>query len=462
MAQVVHAERALSTNPLKASAPLGAAIAYLGIEGGIPLFHGAQGCTAFALVALVRHFKEAIPLQTTAMNEISAILGGAEQVEEAIGNLVARAQPGFIGIASTALTETRGEDVAHELAAMRARRPDLADTAIVYAATPDYTGGLEDGFAAAVEAIVETLVPAGPAADLRPEQVNLLVGGHLNPADVEAITQLVEAFGLEPIVLPDISRSLDGHVADEWRGTALGGARLDDIRAMGASAGTLVVGERLRAAGERLAARTGVPAQVFPSLTGLAAVDDFVAALMAIARTTHVPESIRRARARLVDAALDAHLHTGGLKVAIAAEPDLLVALAGTLQRMGAEIVAAVTTAASPALARLPIDEVVVGDLGDLEVLAAQRGADLLLTHAHGRQAAARLGLPLIRAGFPVFDRLGAQDVCRVGYAGSRAFLYEVANAVLAQAHEPKPQDWGAHPVATEFDHVRPPVATPA
>ena len=124
MAVLIHPRRALSTNPLKTSAPLGAAMAYLGIAGSVPLFHGAQGCTAFGMVHLVRHFKEAVPLQTTAMNEVTTILGGGEQIEEAIDNIRKRAKPRFIGIASTALTETRGEDIAGELRAMRARRAD--------------------------------------------------------------------------------------------------------------------------------------------------------------------------------------------------------------------------------------------------------------------------------------------------------------------------------------------------
>ncbi len=42
----------------------------------MPLFHGSQGCTSFALVLLVRHFKETIPLQTTAMDEVATVLGG--------------------------------------------------------------------------------------------------------------------------------------------------------------------------------------------------------------------------------------------------------------------------------------------------------------------------------------------------------------------------------------------------
>ena len=75
-------------------------MAFMGIEGSLPLFHGSQGCTAFALVMMVRHFREAIPLQTTAMNEVSTILGGIDNVEEALLNITRRAKPKVIGLIS--------------------------------------------------------------------------------------------------------------------------------------------------------------------------------------------------------------------------------------------------------------------------------------------------------------------------------------------------------------------------
>ena len=456
MARVTHVRGALSTNPLKSSAPLGAALAYLGIEGAVPLFHGSQGCTAFALVALVRHFKEAIPLQTTAMNEVSTILGGADQIEEAIENLRNKASPRFIGIASTALTETRGEDVAGELREIRARRRDFADTALVYASTPDFEGGLEDGWAKAVHAIIDQLVPASDHPGTDPKRVNLFAGSHLTPADVEELVRLIRAFDLEPTVLPDISSSLDGHIEETWRSTSLGGTPLAAIEAMGRAMFTLVAGSSLEPAAALLQARTGVAYQVFPALTGLKAVDTFVSRLMRLAGTGDAPLAVKRDRSRLVDAALDAHFHTGGLKVAIGADPDLLFGLSRTLHGMGSEIVAAVSTSqANPVLSRVPAEEVLIGDLGDLERLAGAAGADLLITHAHGRQAAERLKLPLVRAGFPVFDRLGTQDVCRVGYPGTRAFLFEIANTVLARAHPSGPADFGVQPAVEEPAHDR-------
>jgi len=67
-----------------------------------------------------------------------------------------------------------------------------------------------------------------------------------------------------------------------------------------------------------------------------------------------------------------------------------------------------VTTTASPVLARVATDDVLIGDLEDLETLAKDRGCDLLITHSHGRQAAERLKIPFYRMGLPMFDRLGA------------------------------------------------------
>jgi nitrogenase molybdenum-iron protein NifN len=112
----------------------------------MPLFHGSQGCTSFALVLFVRHFKEAIPLQTTALDEVATILGGADHLDEALLNLKTRANPKLIGVCTTALVETRGEDFAGDLAAIKQRRAsELAGTEIVLVQTPDFDGAIEKG-----------------------------------------------------------------------------------------------------------------------------------------------------------------------------------------------------------------------------------------------------------------------------------------------------------------------------
>lgn len=438
MPELVHPAKAAMTNPLKMSAPLGAAMAFMGLDSCMPMLHGSQGCTSFALVALVRHFKEAIPFQTTAMNEVTTILGGIDNIEQAIVNVASRAKPNIVAIASTGLVETRGEDIKGDLKLVRAKHPELDSLGVIYATTPDYIGGIQQGWEEALRSIVEQLVPAGPAKRDR-HVVNILAGCHLTPADLEEIRDTVEAFGLKPILCPDISGSLDGHVPEVYKGSTFGGTTLDEIKAMGRAVFTLGIGEATRAAAALLEKKTGVGFRIFPRLTGLAPSDHFIETLMEISGKP-APAKIRRRRSQLVDAMLDGHFHFGGKRIAIGAEPDLLATMAGFFTDLGAEIQAAVTTCASPVFKDIQADTLIIGDLDDLERLAA--GCDLMVSHSQAKQGADRLGIELWRIGFPCFDRIGAQHKLSVLYKGTRDLVFEAANLFMAHPHEPAPHDW--------------------
>jgi nitrogenase molybdenum-iron protein NifN len=437
MATVRTSNKAASINPLKMSSPLGASYAFLGMNGCMPVMHGSQGCTSFGLVLLVRHFREAIPLQTTAMNEVSSILGGLENIEKAIVNIHGRAQPDLIAICSTGLTETKGDDVEGFLKTVRERHPELVDTGLVYVSTPDYTGAFQDGWAKAVQAMIRAF--AEPAWHQAPQQVNLLAGCHLTPADIEELREIIESFGLSAIVLPDISGSMDGHMPDDFSPTTIGGTTMADMRRLGASVATLAVGEQMRGCAATLQTIAGVPYEVFDRLTGLEANDRFLASLSHLSGVP-VPQKYRRQRSQLQDAMLDGHFFFGGKRIALGAEPDLLYALGMWLMEMGCEIDVAVTTTPSPVLASMPLDEVLIGDLDDLERGAA--ACDLIVTHAHGRQASARLGIPLYRAGLPQFDRLGAAHRLHVGYRGTRDLIFDIGNVFLAHEHTAHPDSW--------------------
>jgi len=442
MASVVESKKACSVNPLKMSAPLGATLAFLGIDACMPVMHGSQGCTSFGLVLLVRHFKEAIPLQTTAMNEVTSILGGYDNIEAALINIRTRAAPKIIAICSTGLTETKGDDVDGYIVTVRKRKPELADTEIVYVSTPDYVGGFEDGYKHAITAIVKTLVKPLP---VKTDQITLLPGSYLSPGDIDELREIIEAFGLSVIVLPDVSGSLDGHIPPDWRGTTLGGTTLDQIRAAGASAYTIGVGEQTREGAEALQAIAGTPLEIFERLTGLE-VNDRLLQRLAQLSGKPVPAKYRRQRSQLLDAMLDGHFYTGGIKVAIAAEPDLLLAVGSLLHDMGAELHCCVSTTKSAAHALLPAEQVILGDLEDLELGA--KDCDVLITHSHGRQAAQRLNKPLMRIGFPVFDRIGNSHRRMVGYRGTMDLVFEIANLMLDNITHHHPDDWPLSPEA--------------
>lgn len=286
-------------------------------------------------------------------------------------------------------------------------------------------------------ALIEALVE--PASVRRARQVNVLPGCHLTPGDIEELREIIEAFGLNPIFLPDVSGSLDGHMSDEFSPTTIGGATLADARRMGAAVITLALGEQMRPCAEALEARTGVPFTLLEGLSGLAASDHLISELARISGVA-VPAKYRRQRSQLQDAMLDAHFFVGGKRIVIGAEPDLLWALSTALGELGATITAAVTTTQSPLLERLQTQEVLIGDLEDLEDRA--KGCDLMITHSHGRRAAERLGIPLHRAGLPMFDRLGAGQRVTVGYRGTREFLFEIGNIFLGNPHDATPASW--------------------
>jgi len=440
MAKVVTSTKSCTVNPLRMSQPLGASLAFMGLRNSMPLLHGSQGCTSFGLVLFVRHFREQIPLQTTAMSEVATVLGGFDNVEQAIVNIVGRTKPDVIGICTTGVTEIKGDDLDGFIKLVRGKHPELANVALVPVSTPDFKGAFEDGFATTVAKIVETLVEA-PAAGVGrdPAKLNVLAGSHLTPGDIDELRDIIEAFGLQPTFLPDISGSLDGHLPDDFTPTTHGGVSVAEVAAMGRAAHTLALGEQMRKAAAALEAKADVPFTLLQRLTGLAPSDELMATLARISGRP-VPPKYRRQRSQLVDAMLDGHFYFGGKRIAIGAEPDMLLNIGGWLADMGCTIAAAVTTTHSPALAQAPSDDVLIGDLEDLEQRAED--CDLLVTHSHGRQAAERLGVPLFRVGLPMFDRLGAAHQVAVGYHGTRDLIFAIGNLFISNIKEPDVDTW--------------------
>ncbi len=428
-ARIRRAARPLVVAPLKLSPTLGAILAFLGIAEAIPMVHGSQGCSAFAKVFLVRHFREPIPLQTTAMDQVSTVMGPLDNVVQGVVTLCERYRPRLIGIPTTGLSEVQGSDVAMAVREVRRTHPELDDVAVVGAATPDFAGGLERGYAAAVHALLDALVPeSSSAVGHRPRQVNLLAGPSLTPGDVEEIKTMVEAFGLVPVAVPDLADSLDGHLGDEefTAGTG-GGTPVERFTTLAQAAATVVVGSSLYPAADLLRARTGVADYRFDHLLGLDAVDRLTMVLREIA-SGEVPAAVARQRRQLADAMLDAHFFLGQRRLAIAAEPELLHAFSHLAASMGATVVAAVSPTDAPVLARVAAEEVAIGDLAELEQRARAGGADLLLSNSHAAVVAARLCIPLLRIGYPQHDRLGGYRRTWVGYRGSRRTLFDLAN----------------------------------
>lgn len=433
-------------NPQKNSPALGATLAYLGINGLLALLHGSQGCSSFIRLQLSRHYKEPIPLNSTALLEDSVIFGGWEQLKKGIEVAADKYKPQIIGVMSSGLTETYGDDMDSALASLRLERPDLHDMPVVLASTPDYIGSMQEGYQRTVEALLTTLAgyptrqleqPASKSStgtssgsssiDDSALSVALLPGCHLTPGDVDELKEIVRDFGFKPITIPDLSISLDGHAELEAAPVVQGGTLLEDFQRLAKCKACLSFGLSMEKAGEILKQKYAIPHFNFPSLTGLTATDTFMQTLAKISRKS-LPEKFLRQRSRLLDTLADYHDQLGSLKIAIALEMDLLSSLAACLVEVGSEITVAL--AASPAgNAKLSLSfSIEVGDLETLEERAGQ--SSLIIANSNGRQAAGLLKLPHLRAGLPVFDRAGYPQKRWIGYAGTQQFLFDTLNSV--------------------------------
>jgi nitrogenase molybdenum-iron protein NifN len=258
MARVTVSKKACAVNPLKMSQPIGGAFAFLGLRGSMPLLHGSQGCTSFGLTLFVRHFKEAVPLQTTAMSEVATVLGGFENVEQAILNIYDKTKPEIIGICSTGVTETKGDDVEGYIKLIRENHPQLANFPLVYVSTPDFKDAFQDGWDKTVARMVEVLVEKPKDQARRdPARVNVLPGCHLTPGDIDELRTIIEDFGLSPSFLPDLAGSLDGHIPEDFAPTTIGGIGVDEIAAMGEAAWTIAIGAQMRRAAEAMEKKAG-------------------------------------------------------------------------------------------------------------------------------------------------------------------------------------------------------------
>ncbi|MGM0594520.1 MAG: nitrogenase iron-molybdenum cofactor biosynthesis protein NifN, partial [Pseudomonadota bacterium] len=331
-------------------------------------------------------------------------------------------------------------------------------TFVIPVNTPDYVSSLEGGYAAALMGMIDEMIPtaeeAGTVPGRRRRQLNILPGSAMTPGDIETLKELCEAFELQPLVLPDISDSLDGHLTQsDTQPLTIGGTPAAEAALMGDSVATLVFGPSLGKAAERLKEKTGVPDYRYDSLLGLDAVDPLIHTLSQIAERP-VPPKLERQRAQLQDAMVDCHFMLGLRKAAIAGEPDELLAMTTLLQGVGIEVVAAVSSTRGPALERLPLESVKIGDLEDLESMASAQGAELILGNSHTVATAERLGLPLLRMGFPQFDLVGGYQRVWIGYRGTRQALFDLANLMLEHhaEHEIKPH---RSPLSQKFDQRR-------
>ena len=417
----------LQINPIKLSQPMGALLCFLGIKNCMPLMHGAQGCASFSKVFFTRHFSDPIAVQTTAVNDITAVIdGGDYSISEAIKNITIKVKPDLVGLFTTGMTETKGDDIKGASYLLRDRQ------LISYVHTPDFEGGLESGFAKSIEAMIEQLVE--PKDNIDSQKALLIPNANLTPIEVEKIKEQVSLFGFECFALPDLSDSLDGHLGEKQGALSSGGISVEDIKALGDSMVVITVGVSVKKVGEKFLEKNEKTTHLhFDTLSGLLKADKFYKELMELKNISKPDSKIIRWRKRVQDALLDTHFAIGGTKVVIALEADEALSVATTIIEAGADVRTIVIPTKTNILDSLESTNIIVGDFEDVE--NALENADLLITNFHGERIARKHKKALLMRGFPNYEIVGNQLINNTLYEGSCYLLFEIANIMNEYNH---------------------------
>ena len=420
----------LQVNPIKHSQPMGAALAFMGVQNCLPLMHASQGCASYTKVFYTRHFNEPIPMYNTSVSDITAVLdGGDYSILMAIENITKKnktMKPELIGLHTTGLTETKGDDVRG--VGMHIEIP------YCYVNTPDFEGGMESGWALTVKSLIAQHTQESDS--IKPNKLLLLPHVSIQPIETEKIKEICEGFGFETYALPDLSTSLDGYLSEGQGKLGTGAISIDDIRALGECATVITIGASMGiAAKELLSKNTKMQHLHFDHMMGQEMNDNFVAHLMKI-RDMDPPPLVKRWRGRLQDAMLDSHFLIGSSHFVVTGEPDMCIGICEMLQSVGGTIDAVISTVYSPVLEKIKAKTVFVGDLEDAKIYFSD--ADLIISNFHAERLLhmdKKSHAGLILRGFPNYEELGNQLKNDQLYEGSTYFLFEVANKLREIKH---------------------------
>ncbi len=420
--------RSLTIDPLKHSQTIGAALAMQGVDKALPVIHGAQGCTFLAKVLLTKHFREPIALAGTKQFSEDIIMGSEENIISVVKGFIEKQGPAVIGVLSSGLSEVKGDDIS---AVAKHFTASDSKAKVLSISTPDYEGGLETGYASAVEALAGLTVHNQRGTQRTKGRINVLAGCHLTPADFLELREIIESFGLHPVMLPDLS-ALDGS-RQGFSALAGGGTTLDEIKTLCDAEFTLAIGMSMEVPARKLKERFDIEYKVLNSVAGLRDADTLMETLVLLSGNS-IPSKYVRQRRILMDGMRDAHFYFGNKKVITALEPDLSVQTSHWLSEMGAETVLSVIPQAAASGKSIRARKVIIGDLRDVhnyDTGNIQGKPDLLISNSHGENTSKRNGIPLYQMGFPLYKLLGGNARITVGYRGTLTLINDVANIFM-------------------------------
>ncbi|WP_346862066.1 nitrogenase molybdenum-iron protein subunit beta [uncultured Draconibacterium sp.] len=445
----IKERKALTVNPAKTCQPVGAMYAALGVHGCLPHSHGSQGCCSYHRSALTRHYKEPVMAATSSFTEGSSVFGGQANLLQAIDNIFTIYEPEIIAVHSTCLSETIGDDLGQIVAKAKDDGKIPEGKHVVQAATPSYVGSHVTGYANMLEAFVKYFAFN---TNEKIRQVNML-SGWVEPSDMRELKRIAGLMNLRTVLLPDTSDVLDTPMTGKYTMYPKGGTTVEEITSMGDSIATVAMGDfATRKAAIMLDNKCKVPFKMTDIPIGLKATDRFIQAL-ALAGKVSVPEVISEERGRLVDVITDMHQYFYGKRVALYGDPDNLLPLIEFLVDIDMKPVYVVSGTPGKAFSKkaleilaekVPEAKVQNGPQSDMYLLhqwIKQEPVDLIMGNTYGKYISRDEGIPFVRTGFPIVDRIGHSYFPTVGYTGGIRILERILGALMDKIDATAPEE---------------------
>jgi nitrogenase molybdenum-iron protein beta chain len=453
---IMERQRAGIINPIFTCQPAGAQFASIGIKDCIGIVHGGQGCVMFVRLIFSQHFKESFELASSSVHEEGAVFGALRRVEEGVDVLLMRyPHAKVIPIITTCCTEVIGDDIDGLVVDLNANllqeKYPGREVHLVPIHSPSFVGSMISGYDSAVRDIVKYFATKGEPNG----KINLFTGW-VNPGDVRALKHLLKEMNVEATVLFEIEE-FDSPLMPDGQHVSHGETTIEDLRSTGNAVASIALNryEGGKAA-QYLEEELGIPATLGPTPIGIRNTDSFLQTLKRITGKP-IPSSLVKERAIAIDALTDlTHMFLAEKKVAIYGNPDLVIGLAQFCIDLEMKPLLLLLGDDNPFYVDDPriielkekvdwdMDIVTNADLWEMEDRIKNNALelDLILGHSKGRFTSIDHKIPMVRVGFPTYDRAGMYRHPVVGYDGAIWLGEQMANTLFSDMEYKGVREW--------------------
>jgi nitrogenase molybdenum-iron protein beta chain len=385
---------------------------------------------------------------TSSFTEGSSVFGGLANLTQAFKNIFSIYNPEVVAVHTTCLSEVIGDDIPTIIKKSKEDGSIPAGKVVIHANTPSFVGSHVTGFANMVMAMVNYL---SEKSGTTLNQVNV-IPGFVEPADMREIKRIAAAMSANIVMFPDTSNVLDGPLTGQYKMYPEGGATVAQIKSAGDSIATIALGHfGSHVAGATLESKCNVPAAFLELPIGIGATDRFISTLANYAGV-EVGPAIELERGRLVDLMSDLHQYFHGKRVAVAGDPDQVIALTQFLVELEMKPVYCITGSPGNQFEKRmheildgPVPEAKIkqtADLFELHQWMKNEPVDLLIGNTYGKHIARTENVPFVRFGFPILDRTGHRFFPTVGYMGAVNLINQMINVLLDKKDRECAEEW--------------------